>query len=224
MLLSSYRYSDLVGPPPSMPPPSLAVCGGMGTAVAAVPYGRGGPLPYRGGGPHPPFAGRGPVPATGHAYPTFQPPVGGFSIGRGERVANGHVGDRRGGRGGFSGRGREGVRGSESGSRGRGGYPGGGRGGGRGGSRGGSARGELDRVSLPRPEFGNLVPFEKNFYVESPSVRAMSEHEAMMYRAKRDITVEGHDVPKPIRLFQEANFPGISLCSNECVCAPELLI
>ncbi|KAL8457942.1 hypothetical protein ACS0TY_035704 [Phlomoides rotata] len=35
----------------------------------------------------------------------------------------------------------------------------------------------------------------------------MTEQEVMMYRARREITVEGHDVPKPIRMFHEANFP-----------------
>lgn len=33
----------------------------------------------------------------------------------------------------------------------------------------------------------------------------------MLYRARREITVEGYDVPKPIRHFQEANFPGYCL-------------
>nr|POE95900.1 dead-box atp-dependent rna helicase 30 [Quercus suber] len=60
-------------------------------------------------------------------------------------------------------------------------------------------------------DFGSLVPFEKNFYVETPSVRAMSEHEAVVYRVRREITVEGHDVPKPIRMFHEANFPDYCL-------------
>lgn len=42
-------------------------------------------------------------------------------------------------------------------------------------------------------------------------VAAMSEHEVRTYRARRDITVEGNDVPKPIRTFQEASFPGYCL-------------
>ncbi|PKI36913.1 hypothetical protein CRG98_042693 [Punica granatum] len=86
------------------------------------------------------------------------------------------------------------------------------RGGGRGGRHGGPLpRGDLDNVSLPRQDFRHLVPFEKNFYVESPAVRAMSEHEVMTYRSRRDITVEGHDIPKPIRMFHEANFPDYCL-------------
>lgn len=88
----------------------------------------------------------------------------------------------------------------------------GGRGGGRGGGRhGGGSRGDLDNIALPKQDFGNIVPFEKNFYIESPSVRAMSEQDVMLYRARRDITVEGLDVPKPIRIFEEANFPDYCL-------------
>ncbi|KAJ1413205.1 RNA helicase, DEAD-box type, Q motif [Sesbania bispinosa] len=70
---------------------------------------------------------------------------------------------------------------------------------------------ELNNITLPEQDFKNLVPFEKNFYVESPSVRAMSDQQVMQYRASREITVQGHDVPKPIRMFHEANFPDYCL-------------
>lgn len=110
-------------------------------------------------------------------YPSFHPPSNGFSVGRG------------GGRGGYGGYG--GVRG---------GYGGG-------GGRGGSGRRELDSVSLPKQSFGNLVHFEKNFYVESPVVQAMTEEDVALYRTEKDISVEGRDVPKPIKMFQDANFP-----------------
>ncbi|WCJ36134.1 ATP-dependent RNA helicase DBP2 [Euphorbia peplus] len=194
----SYRHrrSDLAGPPPPM-------VGG--------PYGRGGPVPY-GGAPPPAFAGRpgaGPGPGS---YPPFDPPAGRFELGRGggassrgrgfgssNRAPNGRIGDRRPD---SFGRGR-GGRGGDRGGR---GFSGGGRGGGRGGS-----RGDLDNISLPKQDFRNLVRFEKNFYIESPSVQAMSDQETMMYRSRRDITVEGQDVPKPIRMFQEANFPAYCL-------------
>lgn len=147
---------------------------------------------------------------------------GGGGGGRG--VYSSHGGGRAGGGGGrgFGGRsfdgGRAGGRGSDagrgSGGRGFGGRGGmgfdGGRGGGRGGRHGGS-RGDLDNIALPKQDFGNIVPFEKNFYIETPSVRAMSEQDVMLYRARREITVEGHDVPRPIRRFEEGNFPGITL-------------
>ncbi|KAF9671601.1 hypothetical protein SADUNF_Sadunf12G0064500 [Salix dunnii] len=182
-------------------------------------YGRGGPVPYgSGGGPLPPsFASRGGPAPVGGGYPVFEPPASGFNVGRG-----GGGGGGGGGRGmGFSGgrgssfytgdRRNDTVRGrgwNSSGGRGGRGYSGGGRGGRHGG---GGSRGELDNISLPRQDFGNLVPFEKNFYFENPSIRAMSEHEVVMYRTRREITVEGHDVPKPIRLFHEANFPDYCL-------------
>ncbi|KAH0908872.1 hypothetical protein HID58_032193 [Brassica napus] len=102
--------------------------------------------------------------------------------------SNGFSVGRGGGRGGYGGYG--GVRG---------GYGGGGR--------GGSGRRELDSVSLPKQSFGNLVHFEKNFYVESPVVQAMTEEDVALYRTEKDISVEGRDVPKPIKMFQDANFP-----------------
>lgn len=165
-------------------------------------YGRGGPVPYGdGGGPPPAYAARG-------GYPGFEPPVGGFNVGRGgggsggrggRGFSNGHVSNFHGG-----------YR-RNDGGRGGGGRGFGGGGGGRGGRHvGGGSKRDLDTIVLPKQDFGNLVPFEKNFYVESPSIRAMSECEVEMYRARRDITVEGHDVPKPIRMFHEATFPGNS--------------
>lgn len=173
---------------------------------------------------HPPVMGGGSGGVSGFdGYPGFS---GGAGRGFFGGTAHGGVGDRRDdirgrGGGGFDfGRG-GGGRGSVD--AGRGGFRGG-RGGGRGGFDGGRSgrdgfggrdgrhgrpRDDLDNLSLPKQEFGNLVPFEKNFYVESPSVRAMTEQEATLYRTRREITVQGHDVPKPIRMFQEANFPGI---------------
>jgi ATP-dependent RNA helicase DDX5/DBP2 len=107
----------------------------------------------------------------------------------------------------FGGRGRGG--GAGGGGWGRGGGGGGGAGGYRGGGGRGGGRDALDSLSLPKPDFRSLIPFEKNFYVECPAVQAMSDMDVSQYRRQRDITVEGHDVPKPVRYFQEANFPGL---------------
>ncbi|CAI0446297.1 unnamed protein product [Linum tenue] len=189
----SYRHrrSDLIGPP----------------VMAGGAYPRGGAVPYGGHTQSLPFAAGGNGPVFSDGYPPFNPPAGRFDIGRGGGGRRGYGGagimDRRfdGGRGrGRDGGGRGGGRGFD-----------GGRGGGRGGRCGGSSRGDLDNIALPNQEFGNLVPFEKNFYIECPAVRAMSEQDVMMYRSRRDITVEGHDVPKPIRMFQDANFPDYCL-------------
>lgn len=139
---------------------------------------------YSGGG----GGGYGPSPVMAgdnsgyNRYPSFQPPTSGFSVGRGGG----------GGRGGYY----------QYGDRSGGGNWGGGRG-------GGSSKRELDSVSLPKQNFGNLVHFEKNFYVESPTVQAMTEQDVAMYRTERDISVEGREIPKPIKMFQDANFPGI---------------
>ncbi|VVA25906.1 PREDICTED: DEAD-box [Prunus dulcis] len=221
--VNSYRErrSDLMGPAPAVAPP------------AGPAYGRGGgSAPYA--GPTPPvapYSGRVAGPVTGpgdfNGYPTFQPPSGRFNIGRGGgngsfggRASNGHIvgGRGRGGGGRFGGgRDFDGGRGGGGRSSGfsRGGSAGfsGGRGfGGRGGGRhSGSSRGDLDNIVLPKQDFGSLVPFEKNFYVESSSVRAMSEQEVMVYRNRREITVEGHDIPKPIQMFEDANFPDYCL-------------
>lgn len=139
-------------------------------------------------------------------YPPFQSPSGGFEIGRGGGMGNGHMGGQRGRSAHGGGGGRGGGHGGHGGNR----SFGGGRGGGRGGRQGGwSSQREFDRFDFPKPNFDQLVPFEKNLYVESPFVAAMSEQEAMAYRARRDITVQGDDVPKPIRTFEEASFPGI---------------
>ncbi|XP_061364856.1 DEAD-box ATP-dependent RNA helicase 20-like [Gastrolobium bilobum] len=167
--------------------------------------GRGGPRPY--GGPYavsgPNGFGSGPVAPV----PPFVPPRGGFDVGRGGRFANG-----RGGGGGGGGRGRGGGRGGTHGFRGSGRGGNGGRSSGFGGRHGGrSSKDDLDNIALPKQDFRNLVPFEKNFYFESPSIKAMTDHDVMQYRASRDITVQGHDVPKPIRMFNEANFPDYCL-------------
>ncbi|XP_077227569.1 DEAD-box ATP-dependent RNA helicase 20-like [Tasmannia lanceolata] len=194
-------------------PSSIGRAGGNinGSPHFPSPAGRGGFDLGRGGG-------RGFTPGRGGGTSR-----GGFtSGGRGGRISNGDRGGRMGsGRGGGGrgfdsgrgggGRGFDGGRGGGGGrgfERGRGRSFDGGRG--RGGGRGGG-RGELNSISLPKENFDNLPPFEKNFYLESASLQAMSEQDVIVYRRARDITVEGRDVPKPIRHFQEANFPDYCL-------------
>lgn len=63
-------------------------------------------------------------------------------------------------------------------------------------------------MSPRKPDLDGLTPFEKNFYVESPSVAAMTERDVDEYRKQREITVEGRDVPKPVKSFQDIGFPG----------------
>jgi ATP-dependent RNA helicase DDX5/DBP2 len=58
-----------------------------------------------------------------------------------------------------------------------------------------------------------LPKFEKNFYREHPNVERMTEQEVIEFRTKNSITVQGKDIPRPIRTFEEASFPG-TLYSN----------
>lgn len=197
------RRSDITGAPPSVVPPPMMGSGGLGPS-----YDRGGPM---GAPPAVVDGGRG-VGGSGSGYGGLGDRGGDF---RGRGFDSGHRGGRSGGSGrGGTGAGRGGgvsFRGGHGG--GRGGFDGGWGGGssGRGGRHGSRPRDDLDNLTLPKQEFGNLVPFEKNFYVESPSIRAMTEQEAAVYRARREITVDGHDIPKPIRMFHEANFPDYCL-------------
>jgi len=87
-----------------------------------------------------------------------------------------------------------------------GGYGGGGAGG-HGGGYGGGGRRDLDTMELPRADFHNLPKFEKNFYLEHPAVTARSMAEVEEYRRRREITVTGEGVPKPVTTFEEASFP-----------------
>ncbi|CAL5361242.1 unnamed protein product [Camellia sinensis] len=72
-----------------------------------------------------------------------------------------------------------------------------------------SSKKDYDGAESPRKlDLDGLTPFEKNFYTESPAVAAMSESEAEEYRKRREITVEGRDVPKPVKAFRDVGFPG----------------
>jgi len=67
-------------------------------------------------------------------------------------------------------------------------------------------------MNLQRPNWASLnsqLPkFEKNFYVEAPTVASMTEAEVEEFRKQNHIAVlQGRNVPKPIRTFEEAQFP-----------------
>ncbi|KAI5054789.1 hypothetical protein GOP47_0029934 [Adiantum capillus-veneris] len=66
---------------------------------------------------------------------------------------------------------------------------------------------DLDAVDLSLESFQGLPPFKKNFYVEHSSVLSMTANDVAAYRKKREIVVEGNDIPKPIRSFEEPSFP-----------------
>jgi ATP-dependent RNA helicase DDX5/DBP2 len=87
-----------------------------------------------------------------------------------------------------------------------GGGGGGGYGGGGGGAYGGGSTlgSNLHNIDFSKEQ---LVPFEKNFYLEHPEVTKRSEKEAEEWRASKNISVTGRDVPKPVLTFEEASMP-----------------
>merc|ERR1712238_144221 len=52
-----------------------------------------------------------------------------------------------------------------------------------------------------------LIPFEKDFYIEHPDVAKRAEQEANAWRASKQIVVVGGGVPKPCLSFEEASMP-----------------
>ncbi|KAG1680759.1 hypothetical protein FOA52_008092 [Chlamydomonas sp. UWO 241] len=74
-----------------------------------------------------------------------------------------------------------------------------------------SGRSDTHGMNMPRQDFSNLPPFDKNFYLEHPAVTARSDEEVAAYRAKREIHVNGPGVPKPCTTFDEASFPSYVL-------------
>jgi ATP-dependent RNA helicase DDX5/DBP2 len=91
-----------------------------------------------------------------------------------------------------------------------GGYSAGGNFGGVQGNHGGFQNSNLGS-GLARIDFDktDLVPFEKDFYIEHPDVTKRSEVEADSWRASKQIVVSGHGnaVPKPVLTFEEASMP-----------------
>lgn len=110
------------------------------------------------------------------------------------------------GAGGYGGGGGGGGYGGAGGySAGGGGAYGGGAGfGGGGGFSSGGLGGSLQQIDFQKTE---LVPFEKDFYIEHPAVQARSEAEAEAWRASKQMVVVGEGVPKPCLTFEEASMP-----------------
>ncbi|XP_055341619.1 uncharacterized protein LOC129590419 isoform X2 [Paramacrobiotus metropolitanus] len=78
----------------------------------------------------------------------------------------------------------------------------------RGGS-GGGGRNDFSGQNLKKPTFDprTMVPFQKDFYTESPTVAQRSMRDVSEFYAKNQITVRGADCPKPVFGFEEAGFP-----------------
>ena len=56
-------------------------------------------------------------------------------------------------------------------------------------------------------DLSQLPVFEKNFYIEHPEVSKRSAAEAEAWRGKKQVSIEGRGVPKPVYTFEEASMP-----------------
>jgi hypothetical protein len=127
-------------------------------------------------------------------------PINSYGGGGGGSGGGAYGGGGSGG-GGYGGGGSGGYGGGDGG----GSYSGGGYGGG-GGNYGGESNfgSNLHNIDFSKEQ---LVPFEKDFYMEHPDVSKRSEKEAEEWRASKHIVVKGHDIPKPVLTFEEASMP-----------------
>ena len=77
-------------------------------------------------------------------------------------------------------------------------------GGGAGGFANSGMGSSLNNIDFSKTE---LIPFEKDFYIEHPAVTARPDSEAQAWRASKQIVVVGQGVPKPCLTFEEASMP-----------------
>lgn len=63
--------------------------------------------------------------------------------------------------------------------------------------------------SLVKPEWdlGSLEPIQKDFYKPHTNVESRSDDDVQRFRATKEITVSGNNVPRPSQTFDEGNFP-----------------
>ncbi|CAD5218885.1 unnamed protein product [Bursaphelenchus okinawaensis] len=136
---------------------------------------------------------------------------GGYSSGGGRGGGGSYGGGRSGGGGGYGGGSSYGGSSYGSGGGG-GGY--GGRGGGRsggGGRFGGGSSGSsgapgsrLRNVDWSREDLPGIV---KDFYQENPVVSARSAAEVSQWLAENQVTLSGHNIPRPVFEFNETSYP-----------------
>lgn len=77
------------------------------------------------------------------------------------------------------------------------------------GSRGGDSMGQLGSgLRKIDWDLSKLPLFEKNFYIEHPSVSSRPENVSDDWRRSKEITIVGKGIPKPCFTFEEASMPG----------------
>ncbi|XP_041986216.1 ATP-dependent RNA helicase dbp2-like isoform X2 [Aricia agestis] len=64
-----------------------------------------------------------------------------------------------------------------------------------------------DSLVKPMWDMSTLDTIQKNFYKPHANVEGRSEEDVQRYRAAKEITVSGNNVPRPNQIFDEGNFP-----------------
>ncbi|CAH2039697.1 unnamed protein product, partial [Iphiclides podalirius] len=64
-----------------------------------------------------------------------------------------------------------------------------------------------DSLVKPMWDLSKLGPIMKDFYKPHANVEARSEEDVQVFRATKEITVSGNNVPRPNQIFDEGNFP-----------------
>jgi ATP-dependent RNA helicase DDX5/DBP2 len=70
----------------------------------------------------------------------------------------------------------------------------------------GYGSGDFGQLPQQSWEASTMIQVVKDFYVEHPDVTAMSDAEVAEFRKSISVEVEGRDVPKPIRTFEEGRY------------------
>lgn len=64
-----------------------------------------------------------------------------------------------------------------------------------------------DSLVKPLWDAGNLDPIQKDFYKPHANVDGRTDEEVDMFRAAKEISVTGNNIPRPNHVFDEGNFP-----------------
>ncbi|VVC90881.1 unnamed protein product [Leptidea sinapis] len=64
-----------------------------------------------------------------------------------------------------------------------------------------------DGLVKPTWDMSQLEPIQKNFYKPHANVESRTDDEVQQFRAAKEITVSGNNVPRPSQKFEEGNFP-----------------
>lgn len=74
------------------------------------------------------------------------------------------------------------------------------------GSRGGN-EGSYQPAPTPVSNWSEMPEIKKDFYNECAEIAAMSEAEANAFRVEYQMVMQGENIPKPVKTFQQVGFP-----------------